>query len=185
MATDFPVQEDSTYQTNDGETISREIQLNYTTNIAMAERIALMVLKQSRQMISVNMICKPTLINLSVGDVVTLTISKLGFSTKQFLITSYTLNENLTVSLTLQEYNTTVYDYNSATDQTTVTTPSNINLPSAFSVNAPTTLVLDDELRISNEGILTNVLTVSATVSDNAFVGRYECQFKINRFYIY
>jgi hypothetical protein len=178
VATDFPVQEDSTYQTNDGETISREIQLNYTTNIAMAERIALILLKQSRQMISVNMICKPTLINLSVGDVVTLTISKLGFSTKQFLITSYTLNENLTVSLTLQEYNTTVYDYNSATDQTTVTTPSNINLPSAFSVNAPTTLVLDDELRISNEGILTNVLTVSATVSDNAFVGRYECQFK-------
>ena len=178
VATDFPVQEDSTYQTNDGETISREIQLNYTTNIAMAERIALILLKQSRQMISVNMICKPTLINLSVGDVVTLTISKLGFSTKQFLITSYTLNENLTVSLTLQEYNTTVYDYNSATDQTTVTTPSNINLPSAFSVNAPTTLVLNDELRISNEGILVNVLTVSATVSDNAFVGRYECQFK-------
>ena len=158
VATDFPVQEDSTYQTNDGETISREIQLNYTTNIAMAERIALILLKQSRQMISVNMICKPTLINLSVGDVVTLTISKLGFSTKQFLITSYTLNENLTVSLTLQEYNTTVYDYNSATDQTTVTTPSNINLPSAFSVNAPTTLVLNDELRISNEGILVNVL---------------------------
>ena len=178
VATDFPVQEDSTYQTNDGETISREIQLNYTTNIAMAERIALILLKQSRQMISVNMICKPTLINLSVGDVVTLTISKLGFSTKQFLITSYTLNENLTVSLTLQEYNTTVYDYNSATDQTTVTTPSNINLPSAFSVNAPTTLVLNDELRISNEGILVNVLTVSATESDNAFVGRYECQFK-------
>ena len=178
VATDFPVQEDSTYQTNDGETISREIQLNYTTNIAMAERIALILLKQSRQMISVNMICKPTLINLSVGDVVTLTISKLGFSTKQFLITSYTLNENLTVALTLQEYNTTVYDYNSATDQTTVTTPSNINLPSAFTVQAPTTLVLSDELRISNEGILVNVLTVSATESDNAFVGRYECQFK-------
>jgi len=51
-------------------------------------------------------------------------------------------------------------------------------LPSAFSVNAPTTLVLNDELRISNEGILVNVLTVSATESDNAFVGRYECQFK-------
>ena len=178
VATDFPVVENTTYQTNDGEIISREIQLNYTTNIAMAERIALILLKQSRQMISVNMICKPTLINLSVGDVVSLTISKLGFSSKQFLITGYTLNENLTVNLTLQEYNSTVFDYNSATDQTAITTPANINLPSAFTVNAPTSLVLDDELRISNEGILVNVLTVSATESDNAFVGRYECQFK-------
>ena len=178
VATDFPVVENTTYQTNDGETISREIQLNYTTNIAMAERIALILLKQSRQMISVNMTCKPTLLNLSVGDVVSLTISKLGFSSKQFLITGYTLNENLTVNLTLQEYSSTVYDYNSATDQTAITTPANINLPSAFTVNAPTTLVLDDELRISSEGILVNALTISATVSDNAFVGRYECQFK-------
>ena len=178
VATDFPVQENTTFQTNDGETISREIQLNYTTNIAMAERIALILLNQSRQMISVNMICKPTLINLSVGDVVTLTISKLGFSSKEFLITSYTLNENLTVSLTLQEYSSTVYDYNSASNQTTITSSNNINLPSAFTVQAPTTLVLSDELRISNEGILVNVLTVSATESDNAFVGRYECQFK-------
>ena len=178
VATDFPVVENTTYQTNDGEIISREIQLNYTTNIAMAERIALILLKQSRQMISVNMICKPTLINLSVGDVVSLTISKLGFSSKQFLITGYTLNENLTVNLTLQEYNSTVFDYNSATDQTAITTPANINLPSAFSVNAPTSLVLNDELRISNEGDLVNVLTVSATEGDNAFIGRYECQFK-------
>ena len=178
VATDFPVVENTTYQTNDGEIISREIQLNYTTNIAMAERIALILLKQSRQMISVNMICKPTLINLSVGDVISLTISKLGFSSKQFLITGYTLNENLTVNLTLQEYNSTVFDYNSATDQTAITTPANINLPSAFSVNAPTSLVLNDELRISNEGILVNVLTVSATEGDNAFIGRYECQFK-------
>ncbi len=178
VATDFPVVENTTYQTNDGETISREIQLNYTTNIAMAERIALILLKQSRQMISVNMICKPTLINLSVGDVVSLTIDKLGFSSKQFLITGYTLNENLTVNLTLQEYNSTVFDYNSATDQTAITTPANINLPSAFTVQAPTSLVLNDELRISNEGILVNVLTVSATEGDNAFIGRYECQFK-------
>lgn len=178
VATDFPVVENTTYQTNDGEIISREIQLNYTTNIAMAERIALILLKQSRQMISVNMICKPTLINLSVGDVVSLTISKLGFSSKQFLITGYTLNENLTVNLTLQEYNSTVFDYNSATDQTAITTPANINLPSAFTVEAPTSLVLNDELRISNEGILVNVLTISATEGDNAFIGRYECQFK-------
>jgi len=178
VATDFPVQESSSYQTNDGETISREIQLNYTTNIAMAERIALLLLKQSRQMMTVNMIAKPTLLNLSVGDVVSLTMEKLGFSSKTFIVTTHTLNENLTVNLTLQEYSSTVYDYNSAVDQTTITAPANLNLPSAFTVQAPTSLVLDDELRISNEGIVTSVITVSATQSSDAFVGRYECQFK-------
>jgi len=178
VATDFPVQEDTTYQTADGETISREIQLNYTTNIAMAERIALVLLKQSRQMMTVNMIAKPTLLNLSVGDIVSLTMDKLGFSSKNFIVTTHTLNENLTVNLTLQEYSSTVYDYNSATDQTNITAPANLNLPSAFSVQAPTSLVLDDELRISNEGIVTSVITVSATDSSDAFVGRYECQFK-------
>lgn len=178
VATDFPVQEDTTYQTADGETISREIQLNYTTNIAMAERIALVLLKQSRQMMTVNMIAKPTLLNLSVGDIVSLTMDKLGFSSKNFIVTTHTLNENLTVNLTLQEYSSTVYDYNSATDQTNITAPANLNLPSAFSVQAPTSLVLDDELRISNEGIVTSVITVSATESSDAFVGRYECQFK-------
>ena len=178
VATDFPVQEDTTYQTADGETISREIQLNYTTNIAMAERIALVLLKQSRQMMTVNMIAKPTLLNLSVGDVISLTMEKLGFSSKTFIVTTHTLNENLTINLTLQEYSSTVYDYNSATDQTNVTAPANLNLPSAFTVQSPTSLVLNDELRISSEGILVNALTVSATESSNAFVGRYECQFK-------
>ena len=178
VATDFPVQESSSYQTNDGETISREIQLNYTTNIAMAERIALVLLKQSRQMMTVNMIAKPTLLNLSVGDVVSLTMDKLGFSSKTFIVTTHTLNENLTVNLTLQEYSSTVYDYNSAVDQTTITAPANLNLPSAFTVQTPTSLVLGDELRISSEGILVNALTISATESSDAFVGRYECQFK-------
>jgi hypothetical protein len=178
IATDFPIVESSSYQTADGEIVSREIQLPFTTNVAMAERIALILLKQSRQMISLNFIAKPTLLNLSVGDVVTLTLNKLGFSSKQFLVTSYTLNENLTSDISLQEYNSAVYDYNSATDQTTITAPANINLPSAYSVTAPTNLILDDELRISNEGIVTSVMTVSATVSSDAFVGRYECQFK-------
>jgi hypothetical protein len=144
----------------------------------MAERIALILLKQSRNMITLNFTGKATLLNLSVGDVVQISLSKLGFTNKTFQVTSFTINENLTCQLTLQEYESTIYDFNASTEQATLTTPNSINLPNAFSVTAPTNLVLGDELRIANEGIVVSVLTASATISDDAFVGRYECQFK-------
>lgn len=178
IATDFPIKESTSYQTADGEVVSREINLPFTTNNVMAQRIALILLKQSRNMITLNFQGKANLLNLSVGDVCTINLDKLGFSSKLFQITSFTLNENLTCNITAQEYETTVYDFNASTEETTLTTPNNINLPNAFSVSAPTNLVLGDELRIANEGIVTTVLTASATISDDAFVGRYECQFK-------
>ena len=178
IATDFPIKESTSYQTSDGEVIAREINLPFTTNVVMAERIALILLKQSRNMITLNFTGKATLLNLSVGDVVQISLSKLGFTNKTFQVTSFTINENLTCQLTLQEYESTIYDFNASTEQATLTTPNNINLPNAFSVSAPTNLVLGDELRIANEGIVVSVITVSATTSDDAFVGRYECQFK-------
>lgn len=178
IATDFPIVENSTYQTDDGETISREIQLPFTTNVAMAERIALILLKQSRQMISLNFVAKPTLLNLSVGDVVTLTLDKLGFTSKQFLVTSYTLNENLTSDISLQEYSTTTYDYDSSTEQTTITTPSNINLPSAFTVEAPTLTVGDTLIQYNETPLVALDITIGA--SDNAFIDYYQVEYKLS-----
>jgi len=178
IATDFPIQESSTYISDDGETISREIQLPFTTNVAMAERIALILLKQSRQMISLNFIAKPTLLNLSVGDVVTLTLDKLGFTSKQFLVTSYMLNENLTSDISLQEYNSTVYDYDSATDQTTITAPANINLPSAFTVATPTLTLADTLIEYNQTPLIALDITIGA--SANAFIAYYQVEYKLS-----
>jgi len=176
---EFNTQESSAYQTSDGETIVNEIELPFTTNSVEAQRLALIVLKQSRQMMTLDIMLKPEHLDLGVGDVFGLTSTKLGFSAKKFYILAYTLNADLSVSIVAQEYADTVFDFNAGTEQVTLSTASAISLPSATTVVAPSSLTTSDTLNASSDGIVDVVMTVTVAVpTTEAFIGQYELEYK-------
>ena len=175
---EFNTQESSTYQTNDGETIVNEIELPFTTNAVEAQRLALIVLKQSRQMMTLDLLLKPEHLDFGVGDVFALTSSKLGFTAKKFYILTYILNTDLTVGIIAQEYADAVFDWDATTEQVTLATASAISLPSPTSVSAPASITTSDGLTSSNDGIVSVDLTATVAVPSEAFIGQYELEYK-------
>ena len=175
---EFNTQESSSYQTSDGETIINEIELPFTTNAVEAQRLALIVLKQSRQMMTLEIMLKPEHLDLGVGDVIAITNTKLGFTAKKFYILAYTLNADLSVSIVAQEYADAVFDFSAGSEQVTLATASAISLPSPTSVTAPSSITTSDGLTSSNDGIISVDLTATIAEPTEAFIGQYELEYK-------
>ena len=175
---EFNTQESSSYQTSDGETIINEIELPFTTNAVEAQRLALIVLKQSRQMMTLDIMLKPEHLDLGVGDVIAITNTKLGFTAKKFYILAYTLNADLSVSIVAQEYADAVFDFTAGSEQVTLATASAISLPSPTSVTAPSSITTSDGLTSSNDGIISVDLTATIAEPTEAFIGQYELEYK-------
>ncbi len=176
---EFNTQESSAYQTSDGETIVNEIELPFTSDPVEAQRLALIVLKQSRQMMTLDLMLKPEHLDLGVGDVISLTNSKLGFTAKKFFILQYTLNADLSVSVIAQEYADAVFNFDASTEQVTLATASAINLPSATTVVTPSSITTSDTLNASSDGIVDVVLTATVSIpSTEAFIGQFELEYK-------
>ena len=175
---EFNTQESSSYQTSDGETIINEIELPFTTNAVEAQRLALIVLKQSRQMMTLDIMLKPEHLDLGVGDVIAITNTKLGFTAKKFYILAYTLNADLSVSIVAQEYADAVFDFSAGSEQVTLATASAISLPSPTSVTAPSSITTSDGLTSSNDGIISVDLTATIAEPTEAFIGQYELEYK-------
>ena len=175
---EFNTQESSAFQTSDGETIVNEIELPFTSDPVEAQRLALIVLKQSRQMMTLDLMLKPEHLDLGVGDVISLTNTKLGFTAKKFFILQYTLNADLSVSIIAQEYADAVYDFSAGSEQVTLATASAINLPSPNSVTAPSSITTSDNMVASNDGIVSVELTATISEPTEAFIGQYELEYK-------
>ena len=175
---EFNTQESSSFQSSDGETIVNEIELPFTTDPVEAQRLALIVLKQSRQMMTLDLLLKPEHLDLGVGDVISITNAKLGFTAKKFYILIYTLNADLSVNVIAQEYADAVFDFNASTEQVTLSTASAINLPSPTTVTTPSAITTTDTMVASNEGIVSVDLTATITTPTYSFIGQYELEYK-------
>jgi hypothetical protein len=169
---DFAVRSNSTYETQDSERIPRDIALPFTTNEFRAQRIAEIFLQKSRQGISVTMPCKPTAMAYAVGDTVRLTFSELGWSLKEFVVTSWTLSPDGGVDLTLQEEASTVYTwtpssatvYDSAPD-TNLANPDVVNDIAGLALSSGTTALF-----VAEDGTVHSRILVEWTPVVNSFV---------------
>ena len=103
--TDFPPYTNATYQTQDGERIDTDIELAFTNDSVMAQRIAKIHLEKERQGIVVNMPCKLIAMALRPGDTVMLTLPRFGWSAKVFRVErwAFRTDDDFGVDLVLQE----------------------------------------------------------------------------------
>lgn len=177
---DFPVVTNATYAADDGnEVIYRDIELPYTTHAERAQRLAKIHLEKSRQGITVQMPCKMTVFDLAMWDTAMVTNSAMGWSSKVFRVVSWKLGQDgIGVDLTLREDTAASYDW-AAGEATIVDAAPDTNLPSAFTVAAPgTPLVTEDLYETTGSAGVKARAIVSWAASADAFVVGYEAQYK-------
>jgi hypothetical protein len=180
--TDFPEITNATYVTEDnGEKVTTELDLPFTNDTVMAQRIAKIHLEKGRQQLVITYPAKLTAFKLQVGDTVMVTNERFGFSSKVFEVIEWTLaveqaegGTAFGVDLVLRETASAIYTW-SSNEQVAVDPAPNTTLPSAYTVDAPG-VSIDEELRIVNQKA---VAVISVTVTGGGtFADQYEVQFK-------
>ena len=112
---DFPILTNSTYETQDGGQLLRDITLGFTINTFRAQRIAKMFSEKSRQGMTLTLPCKPTAFKYAVWDNIAVTIAALGFTAKEFTVVRWTFNPSTCgIDLHLQEESSSSYTWSSS-----------------------------------------------------------------------
>ncbi len=161
---------------DNNEQVFKNIELPFTTNAVMAQRLAKIELLKARQQITATMPMKLTGLKANVGDIVQINNTRMGWNAKNFEVVgiNMALEVDLGVDLELREISTDVFDWATSQEQAYDPAP-NTNLPDAFTV-IPPGINITDTLQIINEQVAT-VLVVRVTGS-TSFLDRYEVQAK-------
>jgi len=178
--TDYPPVLNAAYETQDGgERIEREMHFSFCQDQTRAQRLAKIALETARQGITVEFPAKLTALKVAVWDVVRLTIPALGWSNKEFRVTSWQLAEDGGVDLRLQEYAGAVYTW--AAGEATLRDPApDTNLPNPFTVAPPSGLLVAENLFVSRpgDGVKARVNLTWQAPAD-AFVREYQAEYKL------
>ena len=101
-----PLLQGSSY---DGVKLQQDLELPYTADKAMVERILTEEINQSRQSGILEIIIDPSNLDLTVGDVVRFTNSTIGQTNKLYRITKTVLKPNHELEVNMREYDDNVY----------------------------------------------------------------------------
>jgi hypothetical protein len=143
------------------------------TSPYQAEEMAEVILRRSREALTLGINVDFNGYDLAIGDIVNITHSSLGFSAKPFRVLGITFNEDLTVALSLVEYQASHYTWATKTQASTI--PAT-NLPNPYSVQAPA-ITLSDELFELFDGSVVSKLIANITSTDS-FVNDFEVEYK-------
>jgi len=145
------------------------------TNIYQAEELAEVICRRSRNNMNVALRCDATGLDLMVGELVNVTHATPAFSAKTFRVQGMQVNSDLTVELQLTEYQAAFYTWATKTQAATI---PDTTLPNPFSVTAPASVTLTDELIEYSDGIVITRLNVAIGASTDKFVQYYQVETK-------
>jgi len=145
------------------------------TSPYQAEELAEVILRRSRESLGLSINCGFKAYELHIGDIVNVTLSSLGFSSKAFRVLSMTFREDYTIDLNLVEYQASHYTF--ATKGQVASTPST-TLPSPFTIQPPSAITLSDEMIEYADGIVITRLNIDITASTDQFVQYYQVEAK-------
>ena len=175
--TDFPQITSSTFVTVDGgETVVQDIPLPFTNTSSRAQRIAKIALYRNREQLTISGTFGLRALQLQIGDVVSITNTRLGFSSKTFEVVDWKFgfgtDLTLEVSMVLREISSPVFDWNA---EETAFELNATTLPSAQDV--PTVgLGVDFDLRVVNQAAV-GVLIIDVTANE-PYAVEFEAQYK-------
>jgi hypothetical protein len=147
------------------------------TSQYQAEEMAEVILRRSREALTLGLTVSFDAYDLAIADIVNITHSSLGFSAKPFRVMGITFNEDFTIGLSLVEHQDSHYTWATKTQSTTV--PST-NLPNPFTIQPPASVTLDDQLIEYNDGTVIVALNVTIGASTDSFVDYYQVEYKLS-----
>lgn len=177
---EYPTVESATYQGIDGVTRYTELNLPYTTSSATAQRLAKILLNQSRQELTIQMRCKLNALQVTVGDNIYVNNSRLGFTNKVFEVGTVAITPEadgtIGVDIMAREISQSTYDWTATDEQALITNVA----PYAdnFDVPAPTNLSVSSSLLTQPSNIQEVEWEISWDASDARNLLNYEVQWK-------
>ena len=145
------------------------------TSPYQAEEMAEIVLRRSRESLGLTIITGFNSYQLHIGDILNITLSSLGFSSKAFRVIQMTFNEDYTITLQLVEHQDSHYTFASKTE--VASTPST-TLPNPFVIQPPASITLSDELIEYADGVVLTRLNILVGASTDNFVQYYQVEAK-------
>lgn len=184
---DYPPKTDATAETEDGGggTLWLDMDLPFTTDHKIAQRIAKARWEQHRRKIAVEMTTNLRGLSVKVMDTITVTHANYGFSAKTFRVREWTLSligeDELGVTMVLEEEDSTVWDWLESSDLQTYGTPS---LPTFFSpfgvdIAIPFGTSFASVPFVGSNGITVPGLKVGYS-TPSAFIQQTQAQYKLN-----
>ena len=158
---------------DNGTLLVEEIELDTITNYYAARDLARVILKRSRNAIRASFNATSESLQLTVADVVTVTHPTPDWTAKPFQVESIVMNYDGTCSVSLLEYDSSIYTYDTAVEQTDY---PDTELPDPFSVTAPTFLSVTASTTIALDGTIVPAMTISWVASTDSFVSQYELE---------
>ena len=136
--------------------IARDIELPFTTDVVMAQRLAKIIMERSRQGIVVEFPAKLTAFRLMAYSTVRLSLAKFGWSEKVFRVMSWKMSDDGGIDLVLNEEAAAVYEWNYG-DTTTRDPAPDTNLPNPFDVESVGQIRMEsgeEQLILSQSGVV-------------------------------
>lgn len=168
--------EETAFQAADGGTLLvDEIDMDTITDYYAARDFARIFVLRSRNALRCALKATSEALDLTVGDVVNITHPTPGWTAKPFQVEAVSLGYDGTVQLNCVEYDSTLYAYDPASEETTY---PDTDLPDPFTIEPPTNLVAVASTRVAEDGTVVPIIAVTWTEPDNAFVSSYDVQWK-------
>ena len=145
------------------------------TNSYQATELAEIICRRSRDSKGLQLTVGFDAYDLAIGDIVNVTLSSLGYSAKPHRVIGITFNEDYTIDLSLVIHQDSHYTWVSKNGATA--TPST-NLPNPYSVTAPASITLTDELVEYSDGVVLTRLNIVVGASTDQFVQYYQVEAK-------
>jgi hypothetical protein len=175
----LPVEDQhATMLSDDNNTLlERSFDMLQVTSPYQAEEICENILKRSRNNLKAEVTVTSEALNLSIGDIVTATYDTAGFSAKPFRVMSLAINSDSTVTLGLEEHQDNFYTWESKSEAPTI---ADTVLPNPFSVSAPSSVTLGDQLIQYSDGVVITALDCTIGASPDNFVDYYQVEYKLS-----
>ena len=145
------------------------------TSPYQALEMAEVILRRSRDALTLSINVGGDGYDLAIGDIVAITHSSIGFSAKNMRVVGFTFESDYTIGLNLIEHQDAHYTW--ATKTQVAATPSPV-LPNPFSVVAPASVTLDDEMIEYSDGVVLTRLLITVGASTDQFVQYYQVETK-------
>jgi len=166
----------ATLKTADGGFLQEgNVTLSTITSPYQAHEFGKIILNRSRDNLKLGLTANYEALDLAIGDIVNVTSTILGMTNKPFRVSGMTLNANFTATLSLQEHQDSWYTFSTISEVATI---GNTSFPDPFTVQAPASLTLSDDLVEYNDGTVITRLLVTVGASPDQFVDDYEIEVK-------
>lgn len=142
----------STYVTADGIELAREIEMQAVQASYRANHVCGVLLRESRQGLTVVLPCNLKAFPLELFDVVSVTLEEFGWSAKTFEVLAWSWSPTGGINLTLKETNATIYDPDAGfddlgnDDNTNLPDPSFVPLITGLAVESGTSSLVDGSI---------------------------------------